>query len=47
MSPGVTSWGELDLPVGACWVLISQTEMTPEGMTPPALAVTKELTVTE
>lgn len=47
MSPGATSWGELDLPVGAYWVLGFQTELTPEGMAPPALGVTKELTVTE
>ena len=47
MSPGVTSWGELDLPAGAYWVLGFQTGPTAEGMAPPTLGVTKELTVTE
>ncbi len=47
MSPGVTSWGELDLPAGAYVVLGFQTGPTAEGMAPPTLGVTKELTVTE
>lgn len=47
MSPGVTSWGQLDLPAGTYWALDFFTEPTPEGMAPPALAATKEITVTE
>jgi len=47
MSPGVTSWGELDVPAGAYWALDFQTESTAEGMAPPALGMTKAITVTE
>lgn len=47
MSPGVTSWGELDLPVGAYCVLGFQTHPAADGMAPPVLAVTSEIVVTE
>ncbi|HQY94133.1 hypothetical protein [Caldilinea sp.] len=47
MSPGVTSWGELDLPPGAYWGLDFATEPTEAGMTPPALGTLKAITVTE
>jgi hypothetical protein len=47
MSPGVTSWGQLELPAGAYWVLDFATAQTEEGMSPPALGAMKEFTVTE
>ena len=47
MSPGVTSWGELDLPAGAYWVLDFLPDPTREGQANMALGMATEIVVTE
>lgn len=47
MSPGVTSWVELDLPAGAYWVLDFLPDPTREGQSNMALGMAKEIVVTE
>ena len=47
MSPGVTSWGELDLPAGTYWVLDFLPDPTQEGLANMAQGMAKEITVTE
>ena len=47
MSPGMTSWGELDVPAGTYWVLDFLPDLTAEGAPNLALGMAKEITVTE
>lgn len=47
MSPGVTSWGELELPAGTYWVLDFLPDPTREGQSNMALGMAKEIVVTE
>ena len=47
MSPGVTSWGELELPVGTYWVLDFLPDPTREGQSNMALGMAQEIVVTE
>jgi len=47
MSPGVTSWGELDLPAGAYWVLDFLPDPAREGQSNMALGMATEIVVTE
>ncbi len=47
MSPGVTSWGELDLPTGTYWALDFLPDPTNDGLSNMAQGMAKEITVIE
>ena len=47
MSPGVKSWGELDLPAGTYWLLDFLPDPSKDGMPNAAQGMAKEITATE